>query len=142
MGTAWEFFSSPENLAKISPPYMGFTITGNLKPEKMYAGQIISYIVKPLAGIPMTWVTEITHVNEPHFFVDEQRSGPYKLWHHQHHLREIPGGVLMTDIIHYAIPFGPIGAIAKTLLVEKELEKIFDFRKKTLESLFGSIMSA
>lgn len=118
---------------------MGFEILGNLKPEKMYAGQIISYIVKPLAGIPMTWVTEITHVNEPHFFVDEQRFGPYRFWHHQHQFREIPGGVLMTDIIHYAIPLGPLGIIANSLIVKGELEKIFGFRKKTLESLFGTI---
>ena len=137
--TAWDFFSSPENLPKITPPHMGFEITGNLKPEKMYAGQIISYIVKPLAGIPMRWVTEITHVRDHEFFVDEQRFGPYKFWHHQHHFREIPGGVLMTDIIHYAIPFGPLGSLANQLLVKKELEKIFSFRKKSLETLFGSM---
>jgi ligand-binding SRPBCC domain-containing protein len=136
---AWNFFSSPDNLSKITPPHMGFEITGNLKPEKMYAGQIISYTVKPLAGIPMTWVTEITHVNEPFFFVDEQRFGPYRFWHHQHHFREIPGGVMMSDIIHYAIPMGPLGAIANSLIVKKELENIFGFRKKTLESLFGTI---
>ena len=120
---------------------MGFEITGNLKPVKMYAGQIISYIVKPLAGIPMRWVTEITHVRDHEFFVDEQRFGPYKFWHHQHHFREIPGGVLMTDIIHYAIPFGPLGSLANQLLVKKELEKIFSFRKKSLETLFGSMKS-
>jgi ligand-binding SRPBCC domain-containing protein len=140
--TAWDFFSSPQNLSRITPPHMGFEINGDLPLKKMYAGQIISYTVKPLAGIPMTWVTEITHVNEPHFFVDEQRFGPYQFWHHQHHFKEIDGGVLMTDIIHYGIPFGPLGSVANHLLVKKELEKIFGFRKMTLESLFGTVKSA
>ncbi len=105
----------------------------------MYAGQVISYTVRPLAGIPMTWVTEITHVNTPNYFVDEQRFGPYAFWHHQHFLKEVPGGVEMRDIVHYALPLGLLGRLANSLLVKNKLQKIFDFRHKKLESLFGRI---
>lgn len=136
---AWEFFSSPENLSRITPPYMGFRITNDRKPGKMYAGQIISYIVRPLAGIPMTWVTEITHVNKPHFFVDEQRFGPYAFWHHQHHFEEIEGGVLMTDIVHYRLPLGPLGMLANAILVKGQLRKIFSYRTRVLTEMFGTL---
>lgn len=134
---AWDFLSSPSNLAKITPAYMGFEITSGFKGEKMYAGQVISYIVKPVAGIPMRWVTEITHVNEPNYFVDEQRSGPYAFWHHKHFLKEIPGGVEMRDLIHYTLPLGPLGWIANNLFVKKQLQDIFLYRKMVLEELFG-----
>jgi ligand-binding SRPBCC domain-containing protein len=136
---AWEFLSSPSNLAKITPSYMGFEITSGFKGEKMYAGQVISYIVKPVAGVPIHWVTEITHVNEPNYFVDEQRFGPYAFWHHKHFLKEIPGGVEMSDLIHYALPLGPLGWIANSLFVKKQLEDIFLYRKMVLEEMFGKI---
>lgn len=139
---AWEFLSSPSNLAKITPTYMGFEITSGFKGEKMYAGQVISYIVKPVAGIPMRWVTEITHVNEPNYFVDEQRSGPYTFWHHKHFLKEIPGGVEMRDLIHYALPLGPLGWVANNLFVKKQLQDIFLYRKMVLEELFGMMKVA
>ncbi len=135
--TAWNFLSNPGNLKLITPPDMGFDILSNDPLPEMYAGQIISYKIKPFTGIALTWVTEITHVNEPFYFVDEQRFGPYKFWHHQHHLKEIPGGVEMTDIIHYALPLGFLGNIANKITVRKKLNEIFAFRFHKLESMFG-----
>lgn len=135
---AWDFFSSPLNLAKITPDHMGFIITSDFKEgQKMYPGMIITYKVSPLLGIKLNWMTEITHVQDGKYFVDEQRFGPYALWHHQHHFEEIKGGVHMTDIINYAIPYGFIGRIANTILVEKEVRGIFDYREKKVEELFG-----
>lgn len=135
---AWDFFSSPLNLAKITPDHMGFIITSDFKEgQKMYPGMIITYKVSPLLGIKLNWMTEITHVQDGKYFVDEQRFGPYALWHHQHHFEEINGGVHMTDIINYAIPYGFIGRIANTILVEKEVRGIFDYREKKVEELFG-----
>ncbi len=133
---AWEFFSSPENLRKITPPYMGFEITSNFKNEKMYAGMIIAYIVKPVLNIPMRWVTEITHVKEKEYFIDEQRFGPYKLWHHLHQFRVEGGELIMVDKVNYALPFGIIGRIVHKLFVRKQVEEIFDYRRKVLEELF------
>ncbi len=134
---AWDFFSSPANLKVITPDFMGFDIISKLHSDKMYAGQIIRYKVKPVAGIPMQWTTEITQVQEPNFFIDEQRQGPYKMWHHQHHFEEKDGGVLMTDIIHYWPPFGFLGNIANSILIKKQLKGIFDYRKKKVEELFN-----
>ena len=134
---AWKFFSSPANLKVITPSYMGFDITsgGN---EPMYAGQIIQYMVTPVAGIKTKWVTEITHVKEPYYFVDEQRFGPYALWHHKHFFREIEGGVEMEDIVDYKLPFGILGQAVHPLMVRPKLEEIFNFRRKKLVELFGS----
>ena len=133
----WDFISSPKNLKKITPEYMGFDIVSKNLPEKMYPGIIIAYDVKPFLGIKMRWISEITHVKELEYFVDEQRVGPYRLWHHQHHIKSIEGGVLMTDIVHYQPPFGFIGRITNTLLVKNQLKEIFDFRTMKLEELFG-----
>lgn len=133
---AWEFFSTPVNLKKITPPYMGFQINSDLGDGKMYPGQIISYIVTPLMGIPMRWTTEITHVMDKKYFVDEQRFGPYSMWHHQHWFKEIKGGIEMTDIVHYAIPFGFIGRLANSLIVRSKLEEIFNFREKVVNEYF------
>ena len=108
---AWDFFSSPANLAKITPEKMGFNIISKHHGPKMYPGQIIEYTVKPLLGIPLYWMTEITHVKEGVYFVDEQRFGPYTMWHHQHHFTEVKGGVKMEDIVHYKIPLGFLGGI-------------------------------
>lgn len=135
---AWAFFSSPANLKEITPPSLGFVVKSDpdfLK--KMYPGQVICYTVRPLLGIPMFWMTEITHVSEGAFFVDEQRVGPYALWHHQHHFQRIPGGVEMTDLVHYRLPLGILGEIAHELFVRARLNEIFDFRWKKLETLFG-----
>lgn len=133
----WDFISSPQNLKHITPEYMGFDITTKNLPEKVYAGMIISYIVKPLLGIKMRWVTEITHVSELKYFVDEQRFGPYKMWHHQHIIEAIEGGVLMTDIVDYLPPMGFLGAIANQLVIKNQLNEIFTFRTKKLEEYFG-----
>ncbi len=137
---AWEFFSSPLNLRHITPAYMGFEVTSDpALLQKMYAGQIITYTVKPLLGIPLFWMTEITHVEAGKFFVDEQRVGPYALWHHQHHFRPIPGGVEMLDLVHYRLPLGWLGDLANRLFVRRQLNGIFDFRKKVLEERFGQM---
>lgn len=135
---AWDFFSSPKNLKIITPPYMGFDITSGGE-DKMYAGQIITYIVKPVLGIPMEWVTEITHVQEPYYFVDEQRFGPYALWHHKHFFKAIPGGIEMQDVVHYKIPLGPIGKFINNIYIQNKLKEIFDFRYQTLEKMFGKM---
>ncbi|MBX2917263.1 MAG: SRPBCC family protein [Cyclobacteriaceae bacterium] len=136
LNEAWEFFSTPRNLAKITPAEMGFHILYVSGGEKTYAGQIIRYKVQILPGIKTHWVTEITHVNEPIYFVDEQRFGPYALWHHQHHFKEVPGGVEMTDEVNYAIPLGLLGRIANALFVGREVNRIFDYRFKVLEEYF------
>ena len=133
---AWEFFSSPENLKKITPPYMGFEITSNFKNEKMFAGMIIAYIVKPVLNIPIRWVTEISHVKEKEYFIDEQRFGPYKFWHHLHQFRIEGGELIRVDKVNYALPFGIIGRIVHRLFVRKQVEEIFDYRRKVLEELF------
>ncbi len=133
---AWKFLSDPKNLKKITPEYMGFDIVSGADKE-MYPGQIIEYIVKPVLRIPNKWVTEITHVVENKFFVDEQRFGPYALWHHKHFLKDIPGGVEMEDLIHYKVPFGIIGQLVNPILVRPKLEEIFEFRRRKLIELFG-----
>ncbi|MDB5193400.1 MAG: hypothetical protein JWQ96_2963 [Segetibacter sp.] len=134
---AWDYFSSPDNLAELTPADMGFVVRSTSHSKKMYAGQIIEYTVRPVLGIPVYWMTEITHVQDQQFFVDEQRFGPYSLWHHQHHFKPIEGGVEMKDIVHYKIPFWFIGDIANSLLVKYKLAAIFAFRKKKVEELFG-----
>ena len=135
---AWEFLSNPKNLKTITPDYMGFVIESGAD-RPMFPGQIIEYIVTPVLGIKTKWVTEITHVEELRYFVDEQRFGPYSLWHHKHFLKEIPGGVEMEDIIHYKIPLGFIGQLVHPILVKPKLDEIFDYRRKKLIDLFGEI---
>ena len=134
---AWDFFSSPQNLQKITPQKLGFTIISKHHGPKMYAGQIIEYKVSPLFGIPLYWMTEITHVEEKKYFVDEQRFGPYSLWHHQHHFRPVENGVEMTDIVHYKLPLGFLGDIAHSLFVKNQLQQIFDYRYSKAEELFS-----
>ncbi len=136
---AWSFFSSPANLVKITPATFGFEVISRHHGEQMYQGQIIEYKVKPLLGIPLYWMTEITHVEPMKFFVDEQRYGPYSFWHHQHLFREVEGGVEMTDIVHYKIPMWFIGDIANALLVRSKLNKMFEYRKQKVEEIFGRL---
>ena len=134
---AWDFFSSPQNLKKITPEYMGFDIiSGADRPT--YSGQIIQYKVSPLLGIKTTWVTEITHVEDKHYFVDEQRYGPYALWHHKHFFYPIENGVLMEDIVDYKLPLGWLGSLFHGSLVQPKLNEIFEHRKKVLTDLFGT----
>ena len=116
---------------------MGFKII-NGTADKMYAGQIIQYMVTPVMGIPTKWVTEITHVDDGNYFVDEQRFGPYSLWHHKHFIKAIKNGVEMKDIIDYKIPLGIIGRIAQPILVAPKLKEIFEYRKNALIELFGT----
>ncbi|HEU0013230.1 MAG TPA: SRPBCC family protein [Longimicrobium sp.] len=133
---AWDFFSHPANLAAITPPEMRFEVTGQV-PEHIRPGLIVTYRVRPLLGVPVRWVTEITHVREPELFVDEQRFGPYRFWHHQHLFREVPGGVEVQDIVHYALPrgAGPVGRG----VVRARLEAIFDHRRAVLERKYGAL---
>ena len=132
---AWDFFSRPENLEKLTPPDIGFEITHN-DSGIMYEGQIICYKIQLLPLIHVRWVTEITKVEEPVRFVDDQRVGPYRLWHHTHEFIETEDGVLMRDRVHYALPFGIFGRIAHMLFVRKKLQSIFDYRTEATEELF------
>lgn len=133
----WSFFSNPRNLQKITPTDMGFEIT-DFDEKSMYAGQIIQYKVSPLFGIKLGWMTVITVVKEEKYFVDEQRFGPYTLWHHKHFFEEKDNGVLMTDLIHYALPLGFLGRIMNTLIVKNKLKTIFDYRKVKVDELFNT----
>lgn len=133
---AWRFFSNPAKLAAITPPWLGFKVTSPL-PERMYPGLIVSYTVRPFLGIPVRWVTEITHVVEGRLFVDEQRMGPYRFWHHQHHFREVEGGVEVRDIVSYALPLGPVGGLLAPWLVAPRVREIFRYRRKALIERFG-----
>ncbi|RFS20678.1 hypothetical protein DVR12_19150 [Chitinophaga silvatica] len=137
MEAIWDYISSPDNLKEITPEYMDFKVTSLAPSDKMYPGLIITYIIKPLLNIPLKWMTEITQVKDMEYFVDEQKIGPYRLWHHQHRFKEIEGGVLMTDIVTYAPPFGFLGAIANKLFLKKQLKELFEYRTKALEKRFG-----
>ena len=132
----WAFFSSPRNLQKITPETMGFNIT-DFDEKSMYAGQIIQYKVSPLAGLKLRWTTEITFVKDKEYFIDEQRFGPYALWHHKHFLKEIPGGVEMEDIVDYKVPMGILGQLVHPFLVKPKLNEIFEYRRNKLIELFG-----
>lgn len=135
--TAWKFLSNPKNLKIITPDYMSFNIISHID-RPLYTGQIIQYIVTPLLGIKTKWVSEITHIEEKKYFVDEQMYGPYALWHHKHFIKEIEGGVEMEDIIDYKVPLGLLGQIAHPFIVKPKLEEIFNYRQQKLEELFGS----
>lgn len=134
----WNFIATPRNLQKITPGDMGFIITSENGSEKMYPGMIITYKVSPLFGIKVNWVTEITNIKEFEYFVDEQRIGPYSMWHHEHRIQPFDGGVLMTDIVSYQPPLGFIGAFANSLVIKKRLQEIFDYRTIALEKTFGN----
>lgn len=135
---AWEFLSNPKNLKVITPEHMGFDILSE-DGNSMFPGQIIQYRVKPFPFFSTKWVTEITHVRDGDYFVDEQRFGPYALWHHKHFLKEIPGGVEIEDVVDYKIPFGFMGRLAQTLFIKKQLETIFLFRERKLNEIFGKV---
>lgn len=135
--TVWAFFSNPQNLKEITPDNLGFNVISKHHGNTIYAGQIIEYTVSPLLGIPLYWMTEITHVKDHTYFVDEQRYGPYSMWHHQHHFKAIEGGVEMTDIVHYKNPLWLLGEVANTLFVRKQLEGIFSFRYRKTNEVFG-----
>lgn len=136
---AWRFFSDPRNLAVITPPDMGFEVTSPL-PVVVYPGLMVTYRVRPLFGIPVQWVTEITHVDEGRYFVDEQRLGPYRVWHHEHRFDDVEGGIRMWDIVHYSVPLGPLGDLLNRAVVRRRVGEIFAFRRRVLEQRFGVIM--
>lgn len=132
---AWDFFATPANLNKVTPEEMNFKITSTL-PDQMYPGLIITYIIKPFLNIPMRWVTEITHIEDQHYFVDEQRKGPYHIWHHEHRFEVTEGGVIMTDLLYYDIGKSIFGWLAGKLFVHRQVKKIFDYRYIVLENYF------
>jgi len=139
---AWDFFSSPKNLAEITPDDMEFIVTSqNAEHEKMYPGMIITYKVSPLFGVKLNWMTEITQVEDQKYFIDEQRFGPFKFWHHQHHFKTIEGGVEMTDILTYGLPLGYLGQFAHAIMVKNKVKEIFAFREKKVNELFGKYES-
>ena len=133
---AWAFFNNPVNLNEITPSDMEFKILTAL-PNKVYVGLMIVYNINVFKGVSFEWVTEITHLQEFQFFVDEQRFGPYSLWHHEHHFKDVVGGVEMTDIVHYKLPLGFVGNLFHSILIKPKLDKIFNYRKKVLISKFG-----
>jgi len=133
---AWEFLSNPKNLKTITPDYMSFDIISGAD-RPMFAGQIIQYIVTPILGIKTKWISEITQVEHQKYFVDEQRFGPYSLWHHKHFIKEIDNGIEMEDIIDYKVPMGILGQLVHPILVKPKLEEIFAYRQKKLIELFG-----
>jgi ligand-binding SRPBCC domain-containing protein len=137
LADAWSFFSDPKNLPRITPGDLGFEILSDL-PGEMHPGMMIEYRVSPLFGLRMRWLTEITQVRAPFYFVDEQRVGPYRLWHHEHRFREIaPGRVEATDLVHYVPPFGPLGEVAHPFVIAPRLREIFDYRERVLAEIFG-----
>lgn len=138
----WKFFSDPSNLKKITPKKLDFVVLGENNQRQLYAGQIIEYKIRPVLGIPVYWMTEITHIKEPLYFIDEQRHGPYSFWHHQHFFEAVEDGVIMKDLVHYKIPFSFIGDIANKLFVRKQLKMIFSFRFAIIANVFGNIKSS
>jgi len=138
--TCWNFFSNPANLSRITPPEMDFRILFPDPVPVMYAGMIIRYKVSPFSFMKVTWITEITQIKEKHFFIDNQVSGPYRLWHHQHFFRETPGGVEMTDIVNYELPFGFIGKLLAGRMVKRKVEAIFEYRTNVISRIFPERM--
>lgn len=132
----WDFFSDPGNLSLLTPPYMKMQVTSGQLPTEIYPGQIITYRLSPLLGLPVNWVTEITHVIPGKLFVDEQRKGPYKIWHHEHHFEQVGDKCIMTDIVHYALAYGLLGKIAHSLFVKRQLGNIFDYRLRQVKNIF------
>ncbi|MGC3988590.1 MAG: SRPBCC family protein [Chthoniobacteraceae bacterium] len=132
----WSFFSNPKNLVRITPPTLDFVVKSEL-PGEIHEGLMIEYRVRPWLGIPVGWLTEITHVRKPGYFVDEQRVGPYAVWHHEHTFRELgEGQVEIGDLVHYVLPFGLLGEVLHPLVVKRQLAHIFDYRIRALQEIF------
>ena len=134
---AWAFYTNPQDLLTITPSSMKFSVIAEHHAERLYIDQVFEYKVSPIFGIPLNWVSEIKEVNAPVYFMDEQRKGPYKFWQHQHYFKAIEGGVEVTDIIYYKNPLGILGTLANILFIKKKLRKIFEYRFKRIEELFG-----
>ncbi len=137
---AWDFFSSPHNLNAITPDFFHVTMTSNV-PEKIYAGLMVSYRMKAVFGIPMDWLSEVSHCDEPHYFVYQQSIGPFKFWSHEVRLTEESNGIMLEDIMFYAMPFGWLGSLFHRVLIADRLKQIFDTRRDYLQSRFGEIKS-
>jgi ligand-binding SRPBCC domain-containing protein len=136
--TAWKFFSSANNLSKITPKDMNFIVRTKLENDEIYEGMTIDYYVSPLLGIKMDWRTEITQVDQHRSFTDFQMKGPYKLWNHFHEFIPNEKGVLIKDTVDYELPMGFLGEIAHKLFVKNKLEHIFSYRFNILEEMFNS----
>ena len=137
MKEVWSFFSDPANLVIITPPHMKFKITSPPPiRNEVYEGMVITYEVSPVKGMRANWVTEITKVEPQNFFIDEQRFGPYAMWHHEHHFKQLPEGVKMIDKVSYKMPLGPLGQVAQTLFVKRQLKQIFSYRENVLSTIF------
>ncbi len=136
LGRCWGFFSDPNNLGELMPEGLGFEVLSE-GVERVYGGQMIDYLVRPVFGLKMRWLTEISHVEERVRFVDEQRVGPYRLWHHEHHFEAVEGGVMMTDLIHYGIGWGVLGRVVNHFMVRRQLEEVFDYRREKVAEIFG-----
>jgi len=132
---AWRFFASPLNLPLITPPWLNLAAEGEV-PDRMFPGMINLYRVKPFLGMPVTWISEVTHIDAPHYFVDEQRFGPYRFWQHQHRFQAVTGGTEMIDTVFYSLKYGLIGTLMHVFLVRRRLEEIFTFRQRALERIF------
>ena len=135
LAEAWDFFSTPKNLNDITPPHLQFEMMSGHESE-MHEGQILVYRIRLLAGFKRAWVTEIKSVEFQRQFVDEQRFGPYRFWHHRHTFEETAEGVRMTDIIHYDVGFGVIGALVDRAYVTPTVRMIFSYREQTLSKRF------
>jgi ligand-binding SRPBCC domain-containing protein len=132
---AWTFFSDPSQLENITPDHMSMKPMQEL-PKYMYEGMVILYRIEPFFKINMKWVTEITHIQEGEYFIDEQRFGPFRFWHHRHRLIENKDGVELQDTVQYVMPFSILGRVAHRFFVRKRIENIFSYRKKQLEAHF------
>ncbi len=133
----WAYFATPRNLNEMTPPDMAFEFVHG-GDEPMYAGQVIAYKVAILPGVRVRWLTQITHVEPGHRFIDEQRAGPYRLWIHEHRFEPLPDGVRMTDHVTYALPFGPLGDLTHALYIRRRLAQIFDYRREKVNTLFAN----
>lgn len=131
----WDYFCDPRNLNEMTPSDMNFLIVTDPL-DRMYAGQLIEYKVEFIRGIRSRWLTEIAHVRELEYFVDEQRIGPYQFWYHQHHFEAVPGGTRMTDQVTYSIGFGPLGDLLNAIWIAARLKGIFDYRTQKMKEIF------
>ena len=136
LDAAWDFLCRPEHLRDLTPPAVRLTVTSDL-PDRMYPGLIITYRLGLYSMFYFNWVTEITQAEPLSYFIDEQRSGPYRFWHHEHRLRSVEGGVEMKDLVHYALPFGVLGRMVHAAIVKNQLNAIFDYRREALADRFG-----
>ena len=138
----WEFFGNPHNLEKITPDFMKFQVLSEQKGKTIYPGMFIRYRVSPIASIPITWVTEITAVREQEYFIDEQRAGPYAIWHHEHHFRSTTDGVIMNDRLYYAIPLGFLGQLINQMMISRRIDNIFEYRQHIIQEIFQAPTAA